>query len=175
MPEEHTTTAGIDTPRLEEDLFNWSPANDVHHAVATGTELGGASPAGGEAAGEALSIDLTAQELVDTNGRVLISDDRITKLEADRDHWRERAVVWHERAVAAELVVKMLQRNLDDLRANLDDLRASTRPALGSNRATSALEPAWRRWWQDLSSRYFPREEASHRVAPDVEPADDVR
>src|SRR5262249_40855061 len=30
--------------------------------------------------------------------------DRVGALERDRDHWRERAVVWHERALAAELV-----------------------------------------------------------------------
>jgi hypothetical protein len=69
-------------------------------------------------------------------------------VEADLDHWRERAVLWRERALAAELVSRMLQRNLDDLRANLDDLRASTSHPLPIS-ASRMLDP-WRRSLHDF-------------------------
>jgi putative ABC transport system ATP-binding protein len=172
MPDEHTTAAGTDTPRHDDDFVNWSP-NEADHAVARDAEAGRGSHEGGEAAVEALALDLLPQELAETNGGVLI-DDRITKLETDRDHWRKRAVVWQERAVAAEQLVKMLERNLDDLRANVEDLRVSTRPALGSSRGPSASHAAWRRWCQDLSSKYFPRGKASHRVTAGLQPVADL-
>ena len=47
----------------------------------------------------------------------------IAALEADRDRWRERAVVWRERAMGADLVVKSLNDHMADLRDNLEDFR----------------------------------------------------
>jgi len=79
----------------------------------------------------------------------------------ESDHWRERAVLWRERALAAELVVKMLQRNLDDLRGNLADLRREAeqwaRPQeLEStwHRSESEISP-WRRFVRDLYDKYL--------------------
>jgi hypothetical protein len=59
----------------------------------------------------------------------------IASLEADRDHWRERAVVWRERAMGADMLVKTLNAHMSDLRINLEDLRMAMRP-------TSANTPA---------------------------------
>lgn len=86
------------------------------------------------------------------------SSDRAAQLECD--HWRERAVLWRERALAAELVVKMLQRNLDDLRANLEDLRNDSReaelqaPESAPNRFVSEMSP-WRRFVRDVYEKYL--------------------
>ena len=41
--------------------------------------------------------------------------------------------MWRERAMAAELVAKMLQRNLDDLRANVEDLRRKVEAATAAD------------------------------------------
>ena len=83
---------------------------------------------------ESLHRDLASQEQADSNGDspdaspddqiVAPSSDRAAEeLESEHGLGDERAVVWRARAMAAELVAKMLQRNLDDLRANVEDLR----------------------------------------------------
>src|SRR3954451_3136340 len=74
-----------------------------------------------------VELDLTANGRVTANGEA--ADPPVSRGSSERagdlasDHWRERAVLWRERAIAAELVAKMLQRNLDDLHATLEDLR----------------------------------------------------
>jgi hypothetical protein len=51
----------------------------------------------------------------------------IASLEADRDLWRERAVVWRERAMGADMLVKTLNAHMSDLQINLEDLRLAMR------------------------------------------------
>ena len=86
-----------------------------------------------EAEGEVAWLDEQVELHVTGNGRVAangeadaaptagVTSERASELASD--HWRERAVVWRERALAAELVAKVLQRNLNDLHATLEDLR----------------------------------------------------
>jgi hypothetical protein len=114
---------------------------------------------------EHVNLDLTGHH-PDPNGvptpeppEPAATSDRGTQLESD--HWRERAVLWRERALAAELVVKMLQRNLDDLRANVEDLRVEQRELAkrqelesASHRAASEMSP-WRRFVNDMSDKYL--------------------
>ena len=82
-------------------------------------------------------------------------------------------MLWRERALAAELVSRMLQRNLDDLRANLEDLRVST-PRVPISTANGVLDP-WRRFLQDLYLKYVRRGEASDRGYPDDTKSADLR
>jgi hypothetical protein len=65
----------------------------------------------------------------------------IASLEADRDRWRERAVVWRERAMGADLLVKTLNAHMSDLQVNLEDLRAAMR-MLGNARNAPDDPPA---------------------------------
>jgi hypothetical protein len=51
----------------------------------------------------------------------------ISSLQADRDLWRERAVVWRERAMGADMLVKTLNAHMSDLQVNLEDLRLAMR------------------------------------------------
>jgi hypothetical protein len=51
----------------------------------------------------------------------------VAGLEADRDLWRERAIVWRERAMGADVLVKTLNAHLSDLQINLEDLRSAMR------------------------------------------------
>ena len=51
----------------------------------------------------------------------------VASLEADRDLWRERAVVWRERAMGADMLVKALNEHMSDLQINLEDLRLAMR------------------------------------------------
>jgi hypothetical protein len=110
-------------------------------------------------------LDLAAHELAETNGVLAAapadrdrtpSSERGATLESE--HWRERAIVWRERAMGAELVAKMLQRNLDDLRANLEDLRRKIDAAAADAERTAAIassEPPWRRFVRDVYDKYF--------------------
>jgi hypothetical protein len=63
----------------------------------------------------------------------------ISSLEADRDLWRERAVVWRERAMGADMLIKTLNGHMSDLKINLDDLRLAMR--VRSREGVDALEP----------------------------------
>ena len=47
-------------------------------------------------------------------------------MEADRDLWRERAVVWRA-AMGADMLVKTLNADMSDLQINLEDLRLAMR------------------------------------------------
>ena len=84
------------------------------------------------------------------------SSDRAVELESE--HWRECAVLWRERAMAAELVAKMLQRNLDDLRANLEDLRVKVEAAAADRKRATAIassEIPWRRFVREMFNKYL--------------------
>ncbi len=48
-------------------------------------------------------------------------------VEAERDKWRERAVIWRERALAAELIAKQQGAHLNDVKENLEDIRLAMR------------------------------------------------
>jgi hypothetical protein len=63
----------------------------------------------------------------------------IASLEADRDLWRERAVVWRERAMGADMLVKTLNAHMSDLKINLEDLRLAMRVL--DREAVDAPEP----------------------------------
>lgn len=56
----------------------------------------------------------------------------IASLEDDRNLWRERAVVWRERALGADMMVKALNAHMSDLRFNVEDLRMAMR-AMSAN------------------------------------------
>jgi hypothetical protein len=63
----------------------------------------------------------SATELAPSTAELMAS------LEADRDLWRERAVVWRERAMGADILVKALNAHMSDLQINLEDLRLAMR------------------------------------------------
>lgn len=73
---------------------------------------------------------------------------RVAELEAERDKWRERAVIWRERAMAADVVAKELRAHMADLQANLEDVRVVIRTLAEQNTAaapqTVSVEPAKR-------------------------------
>ncbi len=112
-----------------------------------------------------VELDLTANGRVTANGEA--ADGPTSRVTSERasdlasDHWRERAVIWRERALAAELVAKMLQRNLDDLHATLEDLRREAKAVAtaqeleaATHRTGSATSP-WRRFVRDVYDQYL--------------------
>ena len=112
-----------------------------------------------------VELDLTANGPAVANGEAAdgptsrVTSERASDLESD--HWRERAVIWRERAQAAELVAKMLQRNLDDLHATLEDLRREAKAVAtaqeleaATHRTGSAMTP-WRRFVRDVYGQYL--------------------
>jgi hypothetical protein len=117
--------------------------------------------------GEGVELDVATDGPAETTGEAPIvpagdeprtpASDRAVGLESE--HWRERAIVWRERAMGAELVAKMVQRNLDDLRANLEDLRARLEvfAAAEAERqsAIASSESPWRRFTRDMYRKYL--------------------
>jgi len=112
---------------------------------------------------EHVALDLTENGRVAGNGEVPDEPfSRATSARADdlaSDHWRQRAVIWRERAQAAELVAKMLQRNLDDLHATLEDLRREAKAVATAHELEAATRvgsemPPWRRFVRDVYDRY---------------------
>jgi hypothetical protein len=112
-----------------------------------------------------VELDLTGNGRVIANGEPAdgpasrVTSELATDLASD--HWRERAVIWRERAIAAELVAKMLQRNLDDLHATLEDLRREAKAVAtaqeleaATHRTGSAMSP-WRRFVRDVYDQYL--------------------
>jgi hypothetical protein len=82
------------------------------------------------AAGAAVStgtIVPTRPDPVATTELAPSTSELIASLEADRDLWRERAVVWRERAMGADMLVKTLNAHMSDLQINLEDLRLAMR------------------------------------------------
>ena len=70
---------------------------------------------------------VTTTELASTTELAPSTSELIASLEADRDLWRERAVVWRERAMGADMLVKTLNAHMSDLQINLEDLRLAMR------------------------------------------------
>ena len=112
-----------------------------------------------------VELDLTGNGRVTANGEAAgqlpsrVTSERAGDLESD--HWRERAVIWRERTIAAELVAKMLQRNLDDLHATLEDLRREAKAVAtaqeleaATHRTGSSMSP-WRRFVRDVYDQYL--------------------
>jgi hypothetical protein len=87
----------------------------------------------------------------------LSTEELVAALEADRDMWRERAVVWRERAIGADMLVKALNEHMSDLQVNLDDLRVAMR-ALGQEPLSDARpelprqDLGWRRGERELEA-----------------------
>jgi hypothetical protein len=73
-------------------------------------------------------------------------------VEAERDKWRERAVVWRERALASELIAKELGAHLNDVKENLEDVRLAMRE-LVDQRSLSAPRPAPYTGWRAYVAR----------------------
>jgi hypothetical protein len=143
--------------------FVWSAAPAFEMPPAEGSAVA-PEPHG---PGQGAALDAAAGEPAGTTGEAPIvpagdelrtpSSDRAVELESE--HWRERAIVWRERAMGAELVAKMVQRNLDDLRANLEDLRARLEvfAATEAERqsAIASSESPWRRFTRDMYRKYL--------------------
>jgi hypothetical protein len=153
---------GLDLPG--DQTFAWSPTvveNDTDGeaaAAAPERDERDESDEGDEVVDGGPELDIAAQELTETSGQAPgASSDRAVELESE--HWRERAIVWRERAMGAELVAKMLQRNLDDLRANLDDLRLKVEAAAAADAkraaAIAVAETPWRRFARDMYDKYL--------------------
>ena len=70
---------------------------------------------------------VTTTDLASTTELAPSTSELIASLEADRDLWRERAVVWRERAMGADMLVKTLNAHMSDLQINLEDLRLAMR------------------------------------------------
>ena len=114
---------------------------------------------------EQVALHLTGNGLVTANGEAEVApptcatSERASELASD--HWRERAVIWRERALAAELVAKVLQRNLNDLHATLEDLRREAKAVAtaqeleaATHRRGSGKSP-WRRFARDMYDQYL--------------------
>lgn len=80
----------------------------------------------------------------------------IASVEADRDLWRERAVVWRERAMGADMLIKALNAHMSDLQISLEDLRFAMR-VLGDEGAVLP-EPRGELTAADLTSLGRPTE-----------------
>jgi hypothetical protein len=101
-----------DPPELIADASELSQQTDAaaaHAATSTGTMVP------------------TRLDPVTTTELAPSTSELITSLEADRDLWRERAVVWRERAMGADMLVKTLNAHMSDLQINLEDLRLAMR------------------------------------------------
>jgi hypothetical protein len=64
---------------------------------------------------------VTTTELAPTTAEL------VNSLEADRDVWREQAIVWRERALGADMLVEAVNAHMSDLQIKLDDLRMAMR------------------------------------------------
>ena len=114
---------------------------------------------------EHVELDLTqngrAEASGDVGGAPIAGETSERASELANDHWRERAVIWRERAIAAELVAKLLQRSVDDLRANLEDLRREAKAVAAAQQLEDVshgtgleLSP-WRRFVRDMYDKYL--------------------
>jgi hypothetical protein len=76
------------------------------------------------------------------------SVDGDASLETERDKWRERAVIWRERALAAELIAQQQGAHLDDVKENLEDIRLAMRGLVDQKAVPAASrplpQPAWK-------------------------------
>src|SRR5947209_7435858 len=67
-------------------------------------------------------------------------------VEAERDKWRERAVIWRERALAAELIAKELGAHVNDLKDNLEDVRLAMRELSAQRQLPAARVGSYTGW-----------------------------
>jgi hypothetical protein len=154
VPEENSHDSDIrGADELTQETLRWSPAAVVDVIADDGGA--GSEVDDVDVSSDADDLDLSGAEAAE-NGR----SERAAEL--SNDHWRERAIVWRERALAAELVSRMLQRNLDDLRANLDDLRREAEAvrdaqqhSLGRGTASPTTLSPWRQYLRDLYDKYL--------------------
>ncbi len=65
----------------------------------------------------------------------------VSLLEDDRDRWRERAVVWRERAMGSDQMVKALNAHMSDLQLIVEDLRMVLRAKTGNGSVGPAPRP----------------------------------
>ena len=95
--------------------------------------------------------DRPGEMVLSTNGSQLSTElapttaELIAALEADRDRWRERAIVWRERAMGADMLVNSLNDHMAALRVNLEDLRMAIRvmsSATPGSKSASETRPA---------------------------------
>jgi hypothetical protein len=86
-----------------------------------------ADAAAADAAASTGTMVPTRPDPVTTTELAPSTSELIASLEADRDLWRERAVVWRERAMGADMLVKTLNAHMSDLQINLEDLRLAMR------------------------------------------------
>jgi hypothetical protein len=86
-----------------------------------------ADAAAADAATSSATMVPTRPDPVTTTELAPSTSELISSLEADRDLWRERAVVWRERAMGADMLVKTLNAHMSDLQINLEDLRLAMR------------------------------------------------
>ena len=167
MPDQISASEHVGADDPGDQAFTWSP---TVVEIDTGRDAAAAAPERDErdeVVDGGLELDLAAQELAEASADapgasaddqpMAPSSDRAVELESE--HWRERAIVWRERAMGAELVAKMLQRNLDDLRANVEDLRLKVEAAAAADaKRTAAIASAqtpWRRFVRDMYDKYL--------------------
>jgi hypothetical protein len=169
MPDESSATgaAGVDGPG--DESLTWVAAAAVVQKGTGGVEEAAADvdepdqPDESTGSDDSPELDLAGQELAELGGAPAATpdDEDLLGPSSDRaaelvtDHWRERAIVWRERAMGAELVAKMLQRNLDDLRANLEDLRLKVEAADEQRAAIASSASPWRRFARDMYDKYL--------------------
>ena len=170
MPDQISASEQVGADDPGDQAFTWSPTvveNDTGGEAAAAAPERDESDEGDEVVDGGPEFDIAAQELAEASADapgasaddqpMAPSSDRAVELESE--HWRERAIVWRERAMGAELVAKMLQRNLDDLRANLDDLRLKVEAAAAADAkraaAITAAETPWRRFARDMYDKYL--------------------
>jgi hypothetical protein len=164
MPDESSASESVGAARPGEQPVTWSAAKVVENGAGEAGSLAPGSDPRDETesdavTGEGVQLDLATQDPSAFNGDspAAPSSDRGAELESE--HWRERAIVWRERAMAAELVAKMLQRHLDDVRANLEDLRRKVDAAevaeAERTAAIAAAETPWRRFTRDMYDKYL--------------------
>src|SRR3954469_18843550 len=103
----------------------------------------GASEAEGDVAwDEQVELHLSGNGRLAANGEAdaasTVGETSQRASELASDHWRERAVIWRERTLAAELLAKVLQRNLNDLHATVEDLRREARAVAAAQELEAA-------------------------------------
>jgi len=107
----------------------------------TGEDTPSTAPPGGAADADAPNVAIAGTSIVPAELAPSTAE-LIASLEADRDLWRERAVVWRERALGADMLVKALNSHMSDLQFNLEDLRIAMRVLADETTTTSEPQAA---------------------------------
>jgi hypothetical protein len=112
----------LDAPDVGADTPDHGPMPPDDSTIAKGaTTVGTMVPTRPDPVAATDLAPTTTTELAPSTAELIAS------LEADRDLWRERAVVWRERAMGADMLVKTLNAHMSDLQINLEDLRLAMR------------------------------------------------